>query len=143
LYQEAMMTFFHGTAAIFDTFCPCTRGQLTGASGAERATFFAASAADAAFYADKSAEWHAEQGLDSNRRIIAADIDLSAALVVGADLSADTVEIDGEEYSIDDDAGILRAAAFAGFTAVDFIYGNANNSARTVAVIDLSIVSVK
>ena len=132
------MIFFHGTAAIFADFSVDSRGALTEYPGADLATFFAADRADAAFYADKSAEWHADQDIAHDRRIITVSIDLSGALVADDDM----VEIDGEEISIDDDRAILRAAHAAGFTAVHFPQGNSNNAGNTVAVIDLSIVSI-
>jgi hypothetical protein len=132
------MTFFHGTAAIFESFNTDSRGALTDYPGADLATFFAANRADAAFYADKSAAWHDGQDLAHDRRIIVASIDLSGALVADEDM----VEIDGEKISIDDDRAILRAARAAGFTAVHFPLGNANNAGATVAVVDLSIVTV-
>lgn len=133
-----MSTYFHGTAAIFESFSTDSRGSLTSFPGSDLATFFAASRADADFYAAKSAEWHAGQDLPCDRRIITASIDLSGALVADEDV----IEIDGEEISIDDDRAILRAARAAGFTAVHFPLGNANNAGETVAVIDLSIVSI-
>jgi hypothetical protein len=132
------MTFFHGTAAIFAAFSTDSRGTLTSFPGADLATFFAASRADADFYAAKSADWHAGQDLAHDRRIISVSIDLSRALVADEDV----VEVDGDMISIDDDRALLRAARAAGFTAVHFPLGNSNNAGDTVAVIDLSIVSI-
>jgi hypothetical protein len=132
------MTFFHGTAAIFAAFSTDSRGTLTSFPGADLATFFAASRADADFYAAKSADWHAGQDLAHDRRIISVSIDLSRALVADEDV----VEVDGDMISIDDDRALLRAARAAGFTAVHFPQGNSNNAGNTVAVIDLSIVSI-
>lgn len=132
-----MPTFFHGTAATFAAFSVESRGALTGYHGAEMATFFAGNRADADFYAAKSEAWHNDRDIACNRRVIAVSIDLSGALVADEDV----IEVDGEEISIDDDRALLRAARAAGYTAVHFPLGNANNAGETVAVFDLSIVT--
>lgn len=129
------MTFHHGTAAIFAALDTDSRGTLTSYPGSNLATFFAASKADAAFYADKSAAYHANAGLPHDRRIITVEIDTDGLLVADADM----IEIDGEEISIDDDRALFIAARAAGYQGVHFPLGNANNAGETVAIFDLSL----
>jgi hypothetical protein len=128
-----MMTFFHGTAAIFGTFSTDSRGTLTSYPGSELATFFAASKADASFYASKSEAWHQDRGIPCDRRIISAEIDLTDMLVADEDI----IVIDGEEISIDDDRALFLAARSAGYKGVHFPLGNANNAGETVAIFSI------
>lgn len=133
------MTFFHGTAAIFSAFDADTRGALTRFPGAEMATFFAADKADASFYAGKSEAALSAAGEPTDRRIIAVEIDTTGLLVADDDM----IEIDGEEISIDDDPTLFRAARAAGYAGVHLPGGNTNNAGNTVAIFDLSTVTIK
>lgn len=128
--------FYHGTAEIFEYFDTDSRGTLTAYPGSNLATFFAASKADASFYAYKSEACLELTGQPRNRRIITVNIEMSNLLIA----EDDTMEIDGNEININDDDAIFRAAREEGYQGVRFPYGNANNSGDTVAVFDLSIV---
>ena len=149
----AVSTWHHGTASEFDEFDLYYAGDNTRHPGADLAIFFSAERPAAMFYRDMSErriqairEAEEADGLDAEDmtairpRIVEVQIDASACVL---NLSTEyEVEIDGKMVSINDDVKILKAAKWAGYDAVLWPHGNANNEGCTLAVLRASVIRV-
>ena len=130
------MQAFHGTAALFDSFNVASRGTTTNCPGAELATFFALDLAEARYYAGLSAESLADDGDESDERILVCEVAEGLNLLILDGSDDDLADLES------DDRAALRHARAEGFDGVSWPQGNATNAGATVALFDLDHVEI-
>lgn len=129
-------TVYHGTTSDFTDFDESARGTNTGASGAEKAFFFAGNPDDTHLYTEMAQERAEKAYLPiPSRRTIAAHVRSDNPLILTPWEEANVAPDIVEQY-IDNDPGALDYAESNGYDSVVWPHGNMNNSAYTIAVFD-------